>query len=284
MKSRINFSVLMGIGAAGMVLWYGVLAGTVRKEIFWDPHALILVLGGTFAAAFIAFPASQFRDLWTFFTSGALFPTDKAHMRTIEHIMGLAHRPDPAQIDPTIRLQFHPYLLEGYTLMRKQDWDPLEYRAILLNRNQRFKERYSLDAKALTALAKFPPAFGLLGATTGMIAMMSGLGPGGKDSIGPAMAVALVATFWGIAVANFVLLPLADHANRLNGEDARLRLMIATGLTLIQQGTRPAALYEHMIGFLPVFDRISPNLKLALQLADNHYKKQEAARITGAAS
>lgn len=285
MKSRINFSTLLGIGAAGAVIWYGVLAGTVRKEIFWDGHALILVVGGTFAAALIAFPLSQFRDLWTFFTAGALFPTEKAHSKTIEHIMLLANRPDLANIDPTIRMQFHPFLLEGYTLMRKQEWSTLEYRAILMNRNQRFKERYSMDAKTLTALAKFPPAFGLLGATTGMIAMMTGLGPGGKDTIGPAMAIALVATFWGIAVANFVLLPLADHATRLNNEDARLRLMIATGLTLIQQQSRPAALYEHMIGFLPVFDRMEPGLKLALQMAENTHKKQEAsARLTGAAS
>ena len=220
-----------------------------------------------------------------FFTAGALFPTEKAHAKTIEHIMLLAHRPDLASVDPTVRMQFHPFLLEGYTLMRKQELDPLEYRAILINRNQRFKERYTGDTKALTALAKFPPAFGLLGATTGMIAMMTGLGPGGKETIGPAMAVALVATFWGIAVANFILLPLADHADRLNAEDARLRLLIATGLTLIHQQSRPAALYEHMIGFLPVFDRMSPHLKVALQLAENTYKKQDQARsITGAAS
>lgn len=283
MKSRINFTTLLGIGAAGAVLWYGVLAGTVRKEIFIDPHALILVLGGTLAAAFIAFPLSTFRDLWTFFTSAALFPTEKAHLKTIEHIMTLAHKPELAAIDPTVRMQFHPYLLEGYALMRKQDWSPEEFRSLLGNRNQRFKERYALDSKALTALAKFPPAFGLLGATTGMIAMMSGLGAGGRDSIGPAMAVALVATFWGIAVANFVLLPLADHSTRLNGEDARLRLMIATGLCLIHQDARPAALYEHLIGFLPVFDRMNPALRLALQVADNNGKKSEAAKLTGAA-
>jgi len=284
MKSRINLSTFLGLGAAGAVLWYGVFAGTVRKDIFWDPHALILVLGGTFAAACIAFPMSQFRDLWTFFSAGALFPTEKAHLKTIEHILLLSPRPDLATIDPTVRLRFHPYLLEGYILMRKQEWDPLEYRALLMNRNQRFKERYGMDAKTLTALAKFPPAFGLLGATTGMIAMMTGLGPGGKETIGPAMAVALVATFWGIAIANFILLPLADHANRLNTEDARLRLMIATGLTLIHQGSRPAALYEHMIGFLPVSERSEPALRLSLQIAENTVKKQDTPKISGVAS
>ena len=66
MKSRINLSTLFGIAGAGVVLWYGVLAGTVRKDIFVDPHALILVLGGTLAAALIAFPMSTFRDLWGF--------------------------------------------------------------------------------------------------------------------------------------------------------------------------------------------------------------------------
>jgi chemotaxis protein MotA len=285
MKSRINLSTFLGLIAAFCVIWFGVIAGNSRKEIFLDSHALILVLGGTFAAALIAFPLSQFRDLWTFFSMGALFPPEKGFTKTISHLMILSSRPLLANVDATIRETFHPFLLEGYTLMRKQEWDPGEFRLLLHGRNQRFKERYSLDAKALTALAKFPPAFGLLGATTGMIAMMTHLGAAGKDSIGPAMAIALVATFWGIALANLIILPLADHCTRLNQEDARLRLMIATGLALIHQGHRPSAVFEHLIGFLPVSERSNPTLHHALMAAESDSKRDEShIKLTGTGS
>lgn len=283
MKSRINGSTILGLVAAFLVIWFGVIAGTARKEIFLDKHALILVLGGTFAAALIAFPISQMRDLWSFFSMGAMFPPDKGFVKTIGHLMMLSTRPLLANVDPAVRQTIHPYLLEGYTLMRKQEWDSAEFRMILHSRNQRVKERYGGDAKALTALAKFPPAFGLLGATTGMIAMMTSLGESGKDSIGPAMAVALVATFWGIALANLVFLPLADHCTRLNTEDARLRLMIATGLALIHQEQRPAVVFEHLIGFLPVAERGDPALQQALIAAESSHKVT-TLKITGTES
>lgn len=268
MISRVNFSTFVGIFAALAVIWYGVLTGSVRKEIFLDSHALILVLGGTVAAGLIAFPRRQFMDLFSFFAAGALFPPDKGLVRVGEQLLMLSYRPEFNKLDPSMRLQMHPFLLEGYALMQKREWTPPEYRMILHSRIQRYKERYASDSKALTAMAKYPPAFGLLGATTGMIAMMSNLGPSGRDSIGPAMAVALVATFWGIALANFVLLPLADHSNRLNAEDAKMRLMIATGLALIHQGTSPAALYEHLISFMRPDERMDERLKSAVSLAE----------------
>jgi chemotaxis protein MotA len=267
-KSKVNVTTFLGMFVAGVVVYKGVISGAVRKDIFLDSHALILVLGGTLAAALIAYPRRQFADLFSFITQGALVPSEKNTVKVAEQILLLSYRPELAKVDPHLRNKFHPFLLEGYALMESQEWTGAEYRMILQSRIRSYKERYGLDAKALTALAKYPPAFGLLGATAGMIAMMSNLGPSGRDSIGPAMAVALVATFWGIAIANFVLLPLADHVNRLNAEDAKIRLMIATGLSLIQQGTRPSALFEHLISFAPPYERTDERLKAACSMAE----------------
>lgn len=264
----MNFTTFTGIASAVAVIWYGVLAHTARPEIFLDSHAIILVLGGTLAAALMAYPLKQYRELFSFLVMGALFPPKKSHSKTIEHLIALSARPDLAAFSAQEK-DVHPYLLEGYVLMQKEQLTAEEFRMILASRHQRFKERYAWDAKVLNSLAKFPPAFGLLGATTGMIAMMSNLGASGKDSIGPSMAIALVATFWGIALANLVFLPLADHANRVNAEDARLRLMISTGLALIHQGTRPSVLLEHLLGFLPVAERNNPRFGQAVFLAQN---------------
>ena len=252
----MNFSTVTGLIVAGVVVWFGVLAPAAKPQIFLDSHALILVFGGTLAAALIAFPLKQFRELMSFVFMAALMPPKKQFGKTIEHILSLYNTPEPQSIKEAGGM--HPYLLEGYLLMHREELSTEELKMILHSRHQRFKERYAWDAKTLLSLAKFPPAFGLLGATTGMIAMMTGLGVNGKDSIGPSMAIALVATFWGIGLANLIFLPLADHAQKINSDDARLRLMISTGLVLIHQRTNPSVVLEHLIGFLPVHERVNP--------------------------
>lgn len=103
---------------------------------------------------------------------------------------------------------------------------------------------------------KFPPGLGLLGASSGMIEMMVGLNSSGMDGIGNAMAVALVATFWGIAIANFVFLPLADYAARVASEDFFTRSLVVHGISLIKQGMAPKIIAETLISQLAIRDQV----------------------------
>ena len=248
-----------------------------RREIFLDTHALILVLGGTVAAALIGFPLKQAREAFRFLLLGVFFAQKSQTNRVIAQLIVLSTRPEPSSILPHEWRTYHPYLVEGYLILQKNDFSLAEFKMILQGRQNRTEESYAWDAKFLTALAKFPPAFGLLGASTGMIAMMSHLGSGGKDSIGPSMAIALVATFWGIALANLLLLPLADRAHRLNAEDAKLRSMITSALVLMHQSARPQVIFEHLIGFVPMNERNDPTIKRALFIIQNRNKQKSAA-------
>jgi chemotaxis protein MotA len=101
------------------------------------------------------------------------------------------------------------------------------------------------------ALGKYPPAFGLLGAVLGIIAMMQGLGSADAiKKVGPALAVALVATLYGIAVANFILLPLGENLHKANKFDFVLRQMIIDGLRLIRQKKHPLVVEENLKSYL----------------------------------
>ena len=100
-------------------------------------------------------------------------------------------------------------------------------------------------------LAKFPPAFGLLGAVVGMIALMQSLG--GADAIkgvGPAMAVALVATMYGIAFANFILIPLGENLAKHNRTDKTVRSMVIDGIKLIRLKKHPLLVEENIKSYL----------------------------------
>ena len=145
----------------------------------------------------------------------------------------------------------------GKGLLTKTNMTEHEFKNVLSLRSKNILKSYQADSKMLNALAKFPPAFGLLGATTGMIEMMSNLGKGGASSIGSAMAVALVATFWGIAMANFIFLPLADRAGKMAGDDAHIRDMIIEAAMVIKNKGSEYLLLNTLRGFLPLTQRSS---------------------------
>jgi chemotaxis protein MotA len=248
-------STLLGFLLAVFVMWAGVISHSSRPWIFLDAHALIVVIGGTLAAGFIAYPLRRFQDLWRFLMLAVLYPSKTAMLKVVEETIRLHGIVNYGYKAWEMKFSSHPFLAEGYKLIRRDQLGPEEFQSVLIKRNQFFKDRYQSDAKMLIALAKFPPAFGLLGATTGMIAMMSGLGVGGEDTIGPAMAIALVATFWGIALSNFLLLPLADHAKRLAEEQSRLRNLMINGLIMVHRRTSIELLYQTLIGYLPLEQR-----------------------------
>lgn len=105
-------------------------------------------------------------------------------------------------------------------------------------------------------IARFPPAFGLLGATLGMISLLQTLGePGAQDRIGPAMATALVATFYGLVCANLIFLPIAEKLGAVAATDRNIRAIIKEGLVMIVEKRHPTFIAEYLQSFLPPADR-----------------------------
>jgi chemotaxis protein MotA len=252
----LNLTSLSGFAVAAAILWFGVFHPAPHPGLFLDPHALLIVLGGTLAAALIAFPLGRLADLGHLFVYGFLLKKHSDNRQIATELIAAAAAARLRREALLERNPHHPFLTEGYQLIGEGIIPERQLRDILLQRSDFFKKEYLADAKTLTSLAKFPPAFGLLGTSTGMITMMVNLGQGGQDSIGPAMASALVATFWGIALANLLILPLADYASKVAGDDSRSRKLIVEGLMMIKQGKSPILVAEFLNGHLPVHQRV----------------------------
>jgi chemotaxis protein MotA len=95
-----------------------------------------------------------------------------------------------------------------------------------------------------------------------MITMMSSLAGDAQKTVGPSMAIALVATFWGISISNFILLPLSDYALKLAAADVRTRRLILEGAVQIRMKTPPLVLIELINGHLSVDERLSFKSKI----------------------
>jgi chemotaxis protein MotA len=250
----MNFSSWLGIAVAGGVLYFGVFHGSPNAGLFVDPHALLLVCGGTLAAALISLRFSQLEDLLSLFWFGMILKRRKPTLVYARELLQVSLQSFNRPINYVSTEVAHPFLREALYHLKRDYLNDEELAAVLKQRSEYFRRLYQGDAKALNNLGKFPPAFGLLGATTGMISMMSSLGSN-QDQIGPAMAVALVATFWGIAVANLLILPMADYASKLASEDQVNRQMIIEAVMLSRLNTEPAVVCERIATYLPPHQR-----------------------------
>jgi chemotaxis protein MotA len=106
-------------------------------------------------------------------------------------------------------------------------------------------------------MGKYPPAMGLMGAVMGMIALLASLGkPGAEKGIGVAMSVALVATLYGIAMANLFVIPVGENLAVGAKQIKTKNLIIIEGVRLIAQRTNPIVLAEELNSFLLPGERI----------------------------
>ena len=262
----MNFSFLLGIITAFAVFFGGLESSSNNANIFYNVHALLIVIGGTIAASLISFPLGhQWKILGVVIKS--LFRGQGPNPRKlIGDLVELAsiNREDPEALKGQLTLIQMPFLKEALGLYLDSAVPPEKIESVLRKRAEVNFLQQESDAGVLRSIARFPPAFGLLGAVMGMITLLRSLGaPDSFKQIGPAMAMAMVATMYGIAIANFILLPISAYLSKMAQEEFLRRSLIIDALKLIQTGEHPLVVEE--------------NLKSYLQLGETVIKKVSAA-------
>lgn len=255
----MNISSMFGILMALGVFAGAVLTSSKDSKIFLDPHAILIVIGGTLAATLISFSAKNVLNLIKVFISRTLRGSTDAYDEVIKEIVDLAkgYRENDSYLANKVKSIKTPFLREAVQLQVEGGLDPREIDLILQKRALTHYARYEDDADMFKTLAKFPPAFGLLGAVLGIIAMMQNLG--GADamkSVGPALAVALIATLYGIAIANFVFIPIGENLAKFNKVDNIIRQMVLDGIKLIRAKKHPIVVEENVKSYLLPNERV----------------------------
>lgn len=248
----MNFSAFLGI-----LISIGVLVGTIflstdKSKMFLDIHAFLIVVGGTLGASLLSFSAKKLWLLLKVFFRRVLGKNEEIFI-AMKEIIDLAkgYRENDSYLKTRVGSLKTAFLKEGVELLLDGSIDPDDFDKIMSKRAVILHQRHEEDSEMFKSLSKFPPAFGLLGAVIGMISLMSNLG--GADAfqkVGPSMAVALVATMYGIAVANFVFLPISENLARINRMDLINRSMILEGIKLLRAKKHPLVVEESLKSFL----------------------------------
>jgi len=248
----VNYSAIIGLVLAIVVAVLSAATSTPNWKIFLDAHAFLIVVGGTASVALLSFSGSKLIALTKIFFRRVLGQNDEVNVAIVE-IVSLAkgYRDNDKHLKESIpKIKTH-FLKEALQLMIDGGVEPQDLDLILKKRASTIHMRHEEDAEIFKALSKFPPAFGLLGAVIGMIAMMQNMGGAEAFSkVGPALAVALVATLYGIALANFIFLPLGENLTKANRMDVMIRQMVIDGIKMIRVKKHPLVVEETIRSYL----------------------------------
>ena len=254
----MNFLSIIAFILAGVVLSYGIVTAG-NTEMFLSEHAALIVMGGTVAAGAISFQIDRIFQLFRVFFRRVIQGRKQNYVKLIENLISIseAHRLKSGKMDELLTKSRDPFLTEAVNLLLDEILDEATLIRVLRTRAQTIFQRESEEVLKFKTIGKFPPAFGLMGTTLSMITLLSKLGQaGGQKMIGPAMATGLVATFYGIALANLVFITVAENLADSSKESRLKNLIIVEGIRLILKKTNPVVLAEELNSFLLTHERI----------------------------
>jgi chemotaxis protein MotA len=255
----MNFSAIFGLLLSLVVFFGAALTSTKEYKVFLDYHAALIVFGGTIAACMVSFNGSSVFNMVKVVFKRVLRNDMDRYESLIKEVVDVAkaYRDNPNVLGEKSKTIKNHFFKEALELMAAGGLDAKDLDMILVKRASTHFHRYEAEAEMFKTMAKFPPAFGLLGAVMGIVAMMQGLGSSDAiKSVGPSLAVALVATLYGIAVANFLFLPLGEHLTKLTKMDYTLRMMVIEGVKLIRLKKHPLLVEESLKSYLLPSERL----------------------------
>lgn len=249
----MNFAGIVGALCALSIAAFAILDSAKNPRIFLDPHGIVLVIGGTLTVALLSFRFSKIFAALKMLLRKTLGRERDDYHGAIRLIVQLAevYHTNPKNLIASVPANAHPFLKDAVNLIANYGFSPAELEEILASAMKGKQKRDEEELKVWHTISRFPPAFGLLGATLGMISLLQTLGePGAQERIGPAMATALIATFYGLIVANLVLLPITERLSSVSSGDRVMRSIIKEGALMIVEKRHPTFIAEYLQSFL----------------------------------
>lgn len=244
----MDISTIIGI-ISGLIFMIMSILLSGRLVLFFNLPSMMIVFGGVLASLLVSYPLSRFMSsLKTIKHAFSLEQLDPAGLIKQMNELALAARKEGLLALEEIAQQMEdPFLKKGILLI-VDGTDPELVRSILETELNFIESRHRDNRGFWEMVAELGPAWGMIGTLIGLITMLDQLS--NIEVLGPKMAVALITTFYGSVLANFIASPIANKLRGKSNDEILLKQVMIEGLLSIQAGENPRVIEEKLKAFL----------------------------------
>jgi len=245
----MDIATIVGIlSGIGFVL-FGILLGS-SIGTFINIPSLLITVGGSVAATLMAFPLPEILKI-SKITIKVIKAGEHNAIETIQTLIAYAEksrRLGLLSLESEIDEVKDDFLRTGMRLVI-DGANPEEIRDILETEIEFMSSRHKRAQDLFLTLAKYAPAFGMIGTLIGLIAMLKTMND--PSTIGPSMAVSLITTFYGSIMANLFCMPIAGKLKTRTADEILVKRAIIEGVIMIQAQVNPRFINQKLVTFLP---------------------------------
>lgn len=250
-----DYATLFGVVASIGLIAAAIMMGNSNANFFNGPSFLIVILG-TVAATTISYTGDELRNVPGILGNAVVRRVRKPSVmaRQLMDIAVLARKKGLlalAAVEPELRKD--PFLARAVLLVT-DGYSSDDIDRVLGQEVDSVTERHRQAASILRRASEISPAMGLIGTLVGLVQMLAQLD--NPSTIGPAMAVALLTTFYGAIMGMVILAPLAAKLERNSGNETMMKNLILTAMGSIARQENPRRLEMLLNSELPPGARI----------------------------
>ena len=254
-ETSIDISTLIGLFGSIALITLAILMESAGVNFFNLPAVFIVILG-TMAVTAVSYTGEELRSAWGTIMGTVVHSasSSKTMASQILDLAVLARKKGMLSLTSYDReLGKEPFLKEAIQLV-SDGFQPPDIEHFLQQEIETGYERYRKAAGILRRASEIAPGMGLIGTLIGLVQMLAQLE--NPQTIGPAMAIALLTTFYGATLGTVILAPLAVKVERNANQEAILRTLIMAGAASIAKQENPRRLEIILNSILPPGSRI----------------------------
>lgn len=243
----------------GVVLVVFVGITPAKLGNFWDGTSVAIVLGGTLSAIIASYPVGLLKTVPRH--TKMLMQGNKYNIgelvNTLEEMAQTARKNGLLALEEKANEIDDMFFKSGIMLIVDAT-EPEEVRSLMENEVDAMTARHEECIGIYEKASSMAPAFGMIGTLVGLVNMLKGMNidEGGAGEIGPAMATALITTFYGCVLANMVFSPIAKKLRIRNEEELLYKQIMIEGILAIQSGDNPKFLKEKLVTYISQKERM----------------------------
>ncbi|MBM3811963.1 MAG: flagellar motor protein [Acidimicrobiia bacterium] len=249
-KKKPDFATLGGLALALLGIVGGLLLEGGEMKDISQYTAAVIVLGGTLGAVLINTPMGIVKGAMKYMGQ-VFFERADGSGGVADELIEYATK---ARKNGVVSLENDangvqdPFMKKA--LILAVDGTDLQEIRKMLELEIAMEEQYAEQcAKVFESAGGYAPTIGIIGAVMGLIQVMKNLSD--IDKVGHGIAVAFVATVYGVAIANILFLPMANKIKARAAQEAQLKELILEGITGIVEGMNPKLIRAKLSAYLP---------------------------------